>query len=143
MDPLPIEVQSVEQMAMRFPFALEKVYSQAAVDDPKTSPAWKRKHVFDFKGGLRLIVSRDEQEELGVLIHIIGAVWRNDRQPNYQTLYWAADQATWMVGELNSIARVDPSFIKNDEDLIASTTSQKSVHLFFRDLEERRREPGA
>jgi hypothetical protein len=132
-------------MAMRFPFAIEKVYSQEERDDPKTAPALQRKHVFDFEGGLRLIISRDDLgEKLGILFHVSGSVWRADRLPNLNKQYWGADQATWMVGELNKIAQVEPKFIKTDLDLVASSTSpQGVVHLFFRDLEERRREPGA
>lgn len=144
MQPLKIEVQHVEMMGMRFPFAIEKVYSQEESDDPKTAPALQRKHVFDFEGGLRLIVSRDDLgEKHGILLHVSGSVWRRDRLPNFSKNYWAADQATWMVSELNAIAQVEPGFIKDQEDLVASTTTQKSVHLFFRDLESRRREPRA
>lgn len=131
---------------MRFPFALEKVFTPAEVEDEETSASFIARHIFDFKGGLRIIVSRDRQEdeELGVLIHVVGAVWRRDRHPNYEKPWWATDMATWMVGELNSIARVDPPFVKDEEtDLVAFTNKDKAVHLFFRDLESRRREPGA
>ena len=144
MRPLPTEVQHVEMMAMRFPFAIEKVFSKKESDDPKTAPTLQRRHVFDFEGGLRLIISREDLEgELGVVFHVSGSVWRSGRLPNLDRGYWATDQATWMVGELNKIAQVDPNFINGEPDLVASMiTPQGVVNLFFRDLEERRREPG-
>lgn len=144
MQPLPTEVQTIEAMAMRYPFAIEDVFSQEKADDPKTAPMLRRRHVFDFEGGLRLIIFRHElNEELGVLLHVSGSVWRADRLPNLNSQFWAATQATWMVGELNKIAQVEPMYKKDHEDLVTSSVQKQGVtHLLFRDLEERRREAG-
>ena len=145
MRPLKTEVQHVEIMALRFPFATQKVFSGKESDDPKTAPALQRSHVFDFEGGLRLIICREDiGGEFGEVFHVSGSVWRSDRLPNLDREYWAGDQATWMVGELNKIAQVEPKYINAEPDLVASMISpQGVVNLFFRDLEERRREPGA
>ena len=129
---------------MRFPFAIQDVFSQEELNSSETAPAMKRRHVFDCETGLRLIISREDCGELGILVHVSGSVWRADRLPNLDRQWWAADQATWMLGPLNQIASVEPKFIKAEPDLVNTVvTRQGVVGLYFRDLEERRREPGA
>ena len=140
---LPTEVQSIDIMAMRLPFAIQDVFSQAELNSSATTPAGACWPSGQPSLGLRLIISREDCGELGILVHVSGSVWRADRLPNLDRQWWAADQATWMLGPLNQIASVEPKFIKAEPDLVNTVvTRQGVVGLYFRDLEERRREPG-
>lgn len=58
---LPFEPESIEELKARYTDAIQEVFNPIEVaEDPDLSPGKRRKHVFDFEDGLRLIVSVDQ-----------------------------------------------------------------------------------
>jgi hypothetical protein len=73
--PIPFRVETIEQMKLRFPKALEKVW--IPVDGMEDRPGLHREHVFDFLSGIRLLISRDKLSRGISKIHI-SASWECD-----------------------------------------------------------------
>ena len=59
-DILPQEPETLEHMKARFPAALkDRIDVEIVKNHPETAPSKKRKHVFDYADGMRLIASTD------------------------------------------------------------------------------------
>ena len=57
---LPVEVQTLEQMRARFHLAVDEPVVTSEVEEGlRPAPSRDRRHVFDFKDGMRLVVSVD------------------------------------------------------------------------------------
>jgi len=57
---LPVEIETLEQMKVRFPAAIaEPVDVDAVARGEGLPPLHKRKHVFDFPDGMRMVASID------------------------------------------------------------------------------------
>lgn len=77
---LPFEPQPQPALQERFPQALGRVFDfRAGV--PDELPSKLRAHVFDFEDGVRMMVSRDMEEEGKVYLHVSASV-----EPGM--LYW-------------------------------------------------------
>ena len=60
----------------RLTAALLPVYDVDAIERGEVpAPATQRAHVFDFRDGLRLIVSTDQEETRGVYTHLSASYW--------------------------------------------------------------------
>jgi len=67
---LPREPETLAEMKLRFPKAVESVIDIYKVrSGEQESPNNLRKHVFDFPDGMRMIVSRDVFDDGRVLYH--------------------------------------------------------------------------
>jgi|SRR5215467_3399354 len=67
--------ESLEQLKAKFPKALERVWDVEATDGDR--PGLHREHVFDFKDGMRLLISKDQFLEHGDPDVHVSASWRN------------------------------------------------------------------
>lgn len=67
--------QPLEELKARYPKALEKLYIQLDVASGKRlRPAWNKDNVFDFLDGIRLVISKEQQPDGRLVIHIAGSV---------------------------------------------------------------------
>lgn len=73
---LPFEPQLAYDMMQRFDLALDPVVTDAVDAEGRLAyrPGAHRKHVFEFNDGTRLIVSRDEHEQCGTMVHFSGSI---------------------------------------------------------------------
>lgn len=70
---LPFEPQPMAALQERFAEALRRVFDYRA-GVPDEIPSGLREHVFDFEDGVRMIVSRDMEDEGGVYLHVSASV---------------------------------------------------------------------
>lgn len=67
---LPIEPETLAEMKLRFPKAVESViYIDKVRSGEQVSPSKLREHVFDFSDGMRMIVSREDLGDGNVFYH--------------------------------------------------------------------------
>ena len=71
---LPFQPESTAQLRARFPEAIKEIQDVLAIiKDRSLRPGLKRKHVFDFQDGCRLIISID-REGLIKLFHVSSSI---------------------------------------------------------------------
>lgn len=66
---LPFEPRPLDELRARYPAAVERVFDYR-FGFPAVWPSQLRAHVFDFEDGLRVMVSRDREEEDGTYLHV-------------------------------------------------------------------------
>ena len=74
---LPYRPESLEAMQQRFPQALAEVTDVEYCRFGGETPGQKRKHIFDFEDGLRLIVSKDRLEDGRIVVHFSASAYRD------------------------------------------------------------------
>lgn len=67
---LPFEPESLESIRARLPQALSVVYNYEIIESGGQRPGEQRRHVFDFKDGIRCILSIDEGEQTVRHLHL-------------------------------------------------------------------------
>ena len=65
---IPFEPEPSFSLAKRYPEAVERIYELHEMWG-QDRPGMKRKHIFDFEDGLRLIISRERHDSNEVLLH--------------------------------------------------------------------------
>ncbi len=83
---LPFKPEPINKLRQRYTKALEDIY--LAEPDLKNPPSGKRKHVFDFNSGLRLIISRDILKGKEPDIHVSASWFDEDKFGDIDEAYF-------------------------------------------------------
>lgn len=102
--PIPFEPEELLKLQARFPRALEKIWQ---ITFPMIDrPGLHREHVFDFKHGLRLLISRDNLH--GVKIHV-SASWERDEPKSLRDAHSQVDLHYKLLGGTGHLSYVGMS----------------------------------
>lgn len=78
MPPVPYTTETLAELQARYPRALEFVFDQEAIQNQGAiRPGEVAAQVFDFEDGLRMIVSREQEADGKLLLHL-SASFRNE-----------------------------------------------------------------
>jgi hypothetical protein len=114
--------EKVEELKERYPLAIEDTYIQLDVARGiRVRPGLRSEHRFDFYDGIRLIISKEQEPNGRLVIHISGSATKNDE---IQTM---TDTIAHHIAE--HFALLSDSMKELD---IVSITEGQVLHLYLR-----------
>lgn len=76
---IPFKPEKVEDLKERYPESIKELYIQLDVARGlRVRPGTQKENVFDFLDGVRLIISKEQEPSLRLVIHISGSVRDNE-----------------------------------------------------------------
>jgi len=126
---LEFEPEIESSLRGRYPEAIKEVYDHAQMQEIlKSRPGTKRRHVFDFFDGCRMIVSREKAEHgLEVLHFSMSVVGENATRPESaeEALMMAVQHANELMGKMF------------DKRVTALISEEGVIHLIYDEKEDK------
>lgn len=115
--------QNLEDLKVRYPKALEELYIQLDVKEGRrVRPGSQKECVFDFHDGIRLIISKEQEPDGRLVIHISGSIPGDDGYPIKLTdihIHHLVEHYAMISGNLGALE-------------VVGISNERIVHLIYR-----------